>query len=92
MFRTQSAVPEMELFMRYLKNQVIQGTLILTIAGFITRLIGFVYRVYLSDTIGSRPLGVYPADLPGLWHLLYYLCFRYPDSYFAKNCFDHRRF
>ena len=47
MFRTQSAVPEMELFMRYLKNQVIQGTLILTIAGFITRLIGFVYRCLL---------------------------------------------
>ena len=43
--------------MRYLKNQVIQGTLILTVAGFITRLIGFVYRVYLSDTIGSRLLG-----------------------------------
>lgn len=50
--------------MRYLKNQVIQGTLILTIAGFITRLIGFVYRVYLSDTIGSRLLGVYQLIFP----------------------------
>lgn len=70
MFRTQSAVPEMELFMRYLKNQVIQGTLILTIAGFITRLIGFVYRVYLSDTIGSRLLGVYQLIFP-----VYGICF-----------------
>ena len=72
MFRTQSAVPEMELFMRYLKNQVIQGTLILTIAGFITRLIGFVYRVYLSDTIGSRLLGVY--------QLIFALLFMLPVS------------
>ena len=56
--------------MRYLKNQVIQGTLILTIAGFITRLIGFVYRVYLSDTIGSRLLGVYQLIFP-----VYGICF-----------------
>ena len=56
--------------MRYLKNQVIQGTLILTIAGFITRLIGFIYRVYLSDTIGSRLLGVYQLIFP-----VYGICF-----------------
>ena len=56
--------------MRYLKNQVIQGTLILTIAGFITRLIGFVYRVYLSDTLGSRLLGVYQLVFP-----VYGICF-----------------
>lgn len=56
--------------MRYLKNQVIQGTLILTIAGFITRLIGFIYRVYLSDTIGTRLLGVYQLIFP-----VYGICF-----------------
>lgn len=70
MLRTQSALSEMELFMRYLKNQVIQGTLILTIAGFVTRLIGFVYRVYLSDMIGARLLGVYQLIFP-----VYGICF-----------------
>lgn len=41
------------------KNSIIKGTIILTIAGFITRLIGFFYRVFLSNLLGAENMGVY---------------------------------
>lgn len=41
------------------KNSIIKGTLILTIAGFSTRFIGFFYRIYLSKMLGAENMGVY---------------------------------
>lgn len=55
------------------KSALIKGTLILTAAGLITRLIGFVYRIYLSNALGSEQLGIYQLIFPvyGICHTLY---------------------
>ena len=41
------------------QNRVIKGTLILTTAGFATRIIGFYNRIFLSRLIGAKELGIY---------------------------------
>lgn len=46
------------------KNRIIKGTLILTCAGFLSRLIGFFYRIFLSHTIGAGGLGLFQLVLP----------------------------
>ena len=53
-----------------LKNKVIKGTCILTLAGLITRIIGFYYRIFLSKTIGAEGIGLYQMIFP-----IYGLCF-----------------
>jgi stage V sporulation protein B len=45
-------------------NKLIKGTLILTISGIITKLIGFYYRIFLSTTIGATGMGIYQMTLP----------------------------
>ena len=42
----------------YLKNPIVTGTLFLTVAGIITKLIGFFYRIFLSRTFNEENLGV----------------------------------
>lgn len=39
------------------KYTILKGTFILTATGIITRLIGFFYRVYLSQTFGEEGVG-----------------------------------
>lgn len=46
------------------KNTLIGGAIILTIAGFITRLLGFIYRVYISNLIGSEGMGLFQLIFP----------------------------
>ncbi len=46
------------------KNSFITGTLLLTAAGVLTRLIGFFYRIFLSRTIGAEGLGIYQLISP----------------------------
>lgn len=41
------------------KNPFLTGTLILTLAGFFSRLIGFFYRAFLSQTFGEEGMGIY---------------------------------
>lgn len=43
---------------------LIKGTIILTITGFISRLIGFFYRIFLSHKIGAEGLGIYQLIFP----------------------------
>lgn len=45
-------------------NLVIKGTLILTVAGFSTRMIGFYNRIFLSGLIGATQMGIYQLILP----------------------------
>ena len=42
----------------------IKGTLILTAAGLISRLIGFFYRIYLSRCFGEENIGIYQLITP----------------------------
>lgn len=46
------------------KRNFFKGTLILTCSGFITRFIGFFYRIFLSHTIGAQELGIYNLTIP----------------------------
>lgn len=47
-----------------IKTSFITGTLLLTIAGVLTRIIGFFYRIFLSRTIGAEGLGIYQLLSP----------------------------
>lgn len=52
------------------KSNLIKGTLILTLAGFLTRILGFFYRIFLSNTMGAEALGIYQLVFP-----IYGICF-----------------
>ena len=46
------------------KHPLILGTALLTGAGFISRILGFFYRIFLSRTIGASGLGLYQLIFP----------------------------
>ena len=48
------------------KNPLITGTLLMTAAGVLSRIIGFFYRIFLSRTIGAEALGIYQLTGPVL--------------------------
>lgn len=53
-----------------LKSNIIKGTLILSGASILSRIIGFIYRIYLADILGEQLLGTYQLIFP-----IYVLCF-----------------
>ena len=53
-----------------MKNQLIKGTLILTLAGLITKILGFFYKIYLSNILGTKNLGIYQLIFP-----IYSICY-----------------
>lgn len=50
-------------------HPLIKGTLILTIAGLISRILGFFFRIFLSHTFGEEQVGLYQLIFP-----VYTLC------------------
>lgn len=46
------------------KAAFIKGTFILTITGFINKIIGFFYRIFLSNKIGAEGMGIYQLIFP----------------------------
>lgn len=52
------------------KIKLIKGTLILTLAGILTRFIGFFYKIFLSNAMGAEKLGLYQLIFP-----IYGICF-----------------
>lgn len=56
--------------MKLFQSKLIKGTIILTVAGIITRIIGFFYRIFLADVLGSKMLGIYQLIFP-----IYGICF-----------------
>ncbi|MFU0826680.1 MAG: Polysacc-synt-C domain-containing protein [Lachnoclostridium sp.] len=52
------------------KSNLIKGTFVLTMAGLITRFIGFFYRIFLSNVMGAEVLGIYQLIFP-----VYMICF-----------------
>ena len=52
------------------KNALLRGTLLLTAAGIISRIMGFFYRIFLANTIGAEGMGIYQLIFP-----IYSVCF-----------------
>ena len=52
------------------KKMIFTGTLILTLSGFLARILGFYNRIFLSNLIGAKELGIYQLIFP-----IYMLCF-----------------
>lgn len=46
------------------KKTFITGAIILMLAGFISRIIGFAYRIYLSNLVGAEGMGLYQLIVP----------------------------
>lgn len=55
---------------KFIKNPLITGTLLMTGAGAVSRIIGFFYRIFLSRTIGAEALGIYQLISP-----VFMMCF-----------------
>ena len=49
---------------RFKKHPLFTGTIILTATGLASRIIGFLYRIFLSHTIGAKGLGIYQLVFP----------------------------
>ncbi len=62
------------------KKTLVRNTLILTAASLITRVLGFIYRVYLANTIGALGMGLYGLIVP-----LYILCWSIACSGFTTT-------
>lgn len=62
------------------KNSVIKGTLILTFASIITKILGFIYRIYMSNVIGAEGMGLYQLITP-----LYMLVWSISSSGFSTT-------
>lgn len=52
------------------KGVIIKGAFILTLTGFLSRFIGFFYRIFLSQTFGEEGVGLYQLIFP-----IYALCY-----------------
>ena len=46
------------------KRLIIKGAIILTLANIITRILGFIYRIYMSNLIGAEGMGLYQLIMP----------------------------
>ena len=46
------------------KKRFLLGTFILTCTGFLSRILGFFYRIFLSHTIGAQGLGIVQLTVP----------------------------
>jgi stage V sporulation protein B len=49
-----------------IKNQIIKGTIILTFATLLSRVLGFLYRIFLSNLIGAKGMGIFQLIFPVL--------------------------
>lgn len=49
---------------KFTRHPLIAGGFLLTLTGFVSRLIGFFYRIYLSRTFGEEGMGVYQLISP----------------------------
>ncbi len=52
------------MFQKISRHPLIAGSFLLTLTGFVSRLIGFFYRIYLSRTFGEEGVGVYQLISP----------------------------
>jgi len=52
------------IFQHLKKHPLVLGTMLLTGAGIVSRILGFFYRIFLSRTIGANGLGLYQLIFP----------------------------
>ena len=45
------------------KSSIIRGTLILTMTGFLSRFMGFFYRIFMSHSFGEEGVGLYQLSM-----------------------------
>ena len=45
-------------------KSLLKGTFILAVTGLVTRVIGFVYKIFLSNLLGAEMLGIYQLVFP----------------------------
>ena len=45
-------------------HPILSGAILLTLSGFVSRILGFFYRMYLSQQIGAEGMGVYQLIFP----------------------------
>lgn len=57
-----------------LASKLVTGTLLLTITGILTRCIGFLYKIFLSRSIGAEALGIYQLVFPVFMFALSICC------------------
>lgn len=57
----------------FLSNALLKGTLILTLSGLLSRILGFLFRIFLSRHFTSDQIGVYQLLLP-LYNLVLTIC------------------
>lgn len=62
------------------KQTLIKNTLILTASGLITKVLGFVYRIYMANKIGALGMGLYGLVVP-----IYTLCWSISCSGFTTT-------
>lgn len=55
------------------RDSIIKGAVILTIAGLITKVLGFIYRIYMSNLIGSEGMGIFQLIFP-IYMICYTIC------------------
>ncbi len=67
-----------------LKNSLVSGTIILTLSGLLSRVIGFFYRIFLSQRFGEEAIGIYQLTGP-IIGLSYALCISGIQSAIAKQ-------
>lgn len=55
------------------KNSIIKGTFILTVAGILSRFLGFYNRIFLTNLFGARELGIYQMIFP-IYMVIFSFC------------------
>ena len=53
-----------------MKNDLLRGTILLTLTGILCRILGFFYRIFLANVIGAEGMGIYQLIFP-----IYSICF-----------------
>lgn len=81
-----------------MRKQILKGTLILTIAGLITRVIGLYNRVFLANVISAAELGLYQLIFPVLSVCMAVCCYgieaalsKMVAEQNAKKCFPEMK-
>ena len=70
------------------KSNIFKGTIILTVSVFITRIIGFFFRIFLTKHIGAEGLGIFQLIFP-VQIICYALCgagFEMAISKYVSSC------